>query len=186
MQFEPFDPVAEDLDKQIYDLTKKLAEHRKNTTGVAVQDYVFHNWSGEEVPLSGLFGDKDRLIAVHNMGKSCPYCTIWADGFNPVFRHIEKHSAFAVVSPDPPDVQREFAESRGWLFPMASAAENSFFKDMGFADEKGSPWPGVSVFSKTADGQILRHAKGFFGPGDRFCSVFNFLDMLPGYDGSGV
>lgn len=154
--------------------------------GYAVKDYVFRDWNGGESKLSELFKEHDKLVAVHNMGKSCPYCTMWADGFNSIYGRVEKHSAFAVISPDPPDVQREFAETRGWTFQMASAAENTFFRDMGFEDEKGKPWPGVSIFAKSNGGEIKRHAKTFFGPGDSFCSVFSFLDMLPGYDGSGV
>jgi predicted dithiol-disulfide oxidoreductase (DUF899 family) len=48
-----------------------------------VQDYVFEGWSGP-VRLSELFAGKRDLFVIHNMGTSCRYCTMWADGFNGV------------------------------------------------------------------------------------------------------
>ena len=47
-------------------------------------------------------------------------------------------------------------------------------------DGKHNYWPGVSVFEKSADGTIRRVAKDFFGPGDFYCNIWHFLDLLPG------
>ncbi|HEY4822831.1 MAG TPA: hypothetical protein VIH83_04000 [Candidatus Bathyarchaeia archaeon] len=47
-----------------------------------VREYVLTDSEGGKAALSTLFGKKDDLILVHNMGRSCPYCTMWADGFN--------------------------------------------------------------------------------------------------------
>ena len=91
------------------------------------------------------------------MGRACTYCTLWADGFNGVHRHLENRAGFVVVSPDPLDVQREFAESRGWKFRMASGQGSTFIEDMGFKSEKG--WtPGVSTFYRDK-GKITRVAR---------------------------
>ena len=68
---------------------------------------------GETVSLLELFRDKDDLLVIHNMGRSCVYCTMWADGLVSSLPHIEDRTAVVVVSPDPADMQREFAESRG-------------------------------------------------------------------------
>ena len=46
-----------------------------------VGDYSFVAKTGESVSLLELFGDKDELIVIHNMGKSCSHCSLWADGF---------------------------------------------------------------------------------------------------------
>lgn len=51
---------------------------------------------------------------------------------------------------------------------------------MGFETEKGSPGPGVSVFHRTKDGTILRVSKDEFGPGDEYCIVWHFFNLLPG------
>lgn len=70
------------------------------------------------VRLSDLFGRHEDLMVVHNMGSSCPGCTLWADGYNGVHHHVVTRAAFVVSSPDPPDVQEAFAASRGWRFLM--------------------------------------------------------------------
>jgi predicted dithiol-disulfide oxidoreductase (DUF899 family) len=55
---------------------------------------------------------------------------------------------------------------------------------MGFDDESEGLMPGVSVFRKEADGKIYRVSRAEFGPGDNFCAVWHFFDLLPeGIDG---
>ncbi|MSO88554.1 MAG: hypothetical protein EXQ89_01015 [Rhodospirillaceae bacterium] len=45
-------------------------------TSTIVGDYTFREPAGP-VPLSGLFGESDLLVVLHNMGTSCPNCTLW-------------------------------------------------------------------------------------------------------------
>jgi predicted dithiol-disulfide oxidoreductase (DUF899 family) len=165
---------------------KELVELLKSGGPEPVEDYVLKGAEGEDVRLSDLFGDKSDLILVHNMGSSCPYCTLWADGLNGVVHHLEDRAGFVVVSPDAPAVQQSFAASRGWRFRMASAAGSSFTKDLGFeAEHEGKAWPmpGCSTFRKGEDGRIERVAKTFFGPGDPYCAVFHLFPLLA--DGTG-
>ena len=169
----------EETEKDLLERKKKLAEMRLKLPKQEVRDYVFRSWDGSDVKLSDLFEDKAELLLIHNMGKKCAYCTMWADGFNGVVDHLENRSAFVVISPDPPNVQEEFAAERGWSFEMLSCEGSTFAKDMGFVGEKGDYWPGVSTFQKSSDGKIYRVAKTFFGPGDDFCSVWHLLDLLP-------
>ena len=128
--------------------------------------------------LSELFGDKDTLFVIHNMGTTCRYCTLWADGFNGVLPHLQSRAAFVVSSPDEPARQQQFANSRGWKFPMVSHQGTSFAGDMGYASERGFA-PGISVFRK-AGGRILRVSDTRMGPYDDFCSVYHFFDLIPG------
>ena len=175
---------------QYRETTEKLAAYRKEIEALrakmrnlqeavepeAVDDYEFIGADGP-VRLSQLFGDKDTLIAIHNMGKSCPACTMWADGYNGVVPHLENRAAFVVTSPDDPATQATFAASRGWRFRMVSHQGTSFAADMGYRGERG--WlPGISVFKKQGD-RILRVSDQQLGPGDDFCSVYHFLDMTP-------
>jgi len=141
-----------------------------------VQDYTFRHAAGT-VKLSELFDSKDTLFVIHNMGASCPYCTLWADGFNGAYEHLRSRVSFVVASPDAPEKQRVFAQSRGWRFPMVSIAGTTFAQDMGYWHDNG-PMPGVSVF-KWSDGRILRVADTSFSPGDDFCVVWHFLDLIP-------
>ena len=105
--------VQEDLDKA----RRKLVNLRRRLPAEPVRDYELNGADGP-VRLSELFGDGDDLILVHNMGTGCSNCTMWADGFNGEWEHLQSRAAFVVVSPDGPEVQRAFARRRGWRFPM--------------------------------------------------------------------
>jgi predicted dithiol-disulfide oxidoreductase (DUF899 family) len=141
-----------------------------------VHDYDFLDSENKKVNLSKLFGKKKDLILIHNMGKTCPYCTMWADGFNGLLPHLEDRATFVVSSPDGPATQKEFADSRRWKFKMVSTKGTSFAKDMGF-EKDGMPQPGVSVFYKDGD-KIIRVGQDIFGPGDRYCPTFPLFDLL--------
>ncbi|MEE8276374.1 MAG: metalloregulator ArsR/SmtB family transcription factor [Alphaproteobacteria bacterium] len=167
------------IQDRIKELEQEIVGLRAEAPKEVVEDYELTDWQGGKVRLSSLFGDKDDLVLVHNMGKSCPYCTMWADGYNGVFTYVNKRAAFVVASPDDVGTQKRHAGNRGWKFPMVSSQGTALFKDMGFEGEKGDPYPGVSSFHKTGDGRIERYARASFGPGDKFCSVFSFYDLLP-------
>ena len=168
----------EAIEKEINDKRKELEQLRRKAAATEIGDYTFTSREGKPVALSSLFGDKDDLIIVHNMGTGCKYCTLWADGFNGEYFHLEDRAGFAVVSPNPAAVMHEFASGRNWRFTILSADGTSFFKDMGFESDKGDPWPGVSTFHRDKTGKVRRVSKAYFGPGDDFCGVWHFLDML--------
>lgn len=166
----------QNLEEQIFEMKKKLAEMRRNQPREEVSDYEFETHDSGKVKLSELFGNNSDLIVVHNMGKSCPYCTMWADGYNGLVEHLNDRAPFVVCSPDPPEVQKEFAKSRGWRFKMISDSGN-FTRDMGFASHEGYG-PGFSTFVKEHDGKIYRIASAWFGPRDDFCSAWHFFELL--------
>lgn len=141
-----------------------------------VSNYEFVDWNKQKVNLSKLFGPKEDLIVVHNMGSTCPYCTMWADGFNGLLPHLENRASFVVSSPDETEIQEKFADSRGWKFKMVSTKGTTFAKDMGF-EKDGIPQPGVSVFFKE-NNKIIRVGRDNFGPGDNYCSTFPLFDLL--------
>jgi predicted dithiol-disulfide oxidoreductase (DUF899 family) len=168
----------ERLEKELMEAKKRLSDARRRRKQESVPDYPLLRSDGSETTLYALFGDKSDLLVIHNMGRSCPYCTLWADGLNGLTDHVADRAGFVVCSPDPPEVQREFAASRDWRFPMVSGAGGEFIKDMGFMPE-GKPWPGVSAFHKLDDGTVVRTGKAFFGPGDDFCAAWHLMDLLP-------
>jgi predicted dithiol-disulfide oxidoreductase (DUF899 family) len=167
----------EELKKKLNGVRAEINEVRKGQEPEKVKNYEFKTSSGETVKLGDLFGDKKELFVVHNMGKKCPYCTLWADGFNGVIGHLENRAAFVVSSPDKPEVQSEFAKSRDWNFRMVSTAESPFAFEMGYQNERGVQ-PGVSVFVKSGN-DILRVSDSEFGPGDDYCHVWHLFDLLP-------
>ncbi len=168
----------DELSKQATALREQIKSLRQKQAPQKVDDYVLTTSSGESVKLSQLFGDKKELFVVHNMGRSCRYCTLWADGFNGIISHLENKAAFVVSSPDAPEVQTQFAKSRNWNFRMVSTVGSTFSKDLGY---KGEDWirPGVSVFTKSAQGEILRVSDTEFGPGDDYCQLWGLFDLLP-------
>lgn len=177
------DTQIDELDYQLQDMKRKLAELRRQRPREEVSDYQLLDSEGRKASLSSLFGNQSRLILVHNMGRNCSYCTMWADGFNGLLPHLENRAAFVLTSPDKPEAQKEFVQSRGWNFPVYSTAGTSFIADMGFDDEKEGLMPGVSVFTKEGD-KIYRVSRAEFGPGDNFCATWHFFELLPeGIDG---
>ncbi len=176
------EPDLIQLRQNFLNARKALAEAQKYRNPESVDDYQFTTGApgtkGSHVSLSELFKSKTDLFVIHNMGISCTYCTLWADGLNGVFQHLTDRAAFVIASPDPVDVQQSFKATRKWKFDMVSTSETTFTKDMGYENEQGHH-PGVSVFSKTRDG-IYRVADTPFGPGDDFCAVWHLFDLLPG------
>jgi len=164
--------------EEIAAIRQKMRTALAETEPQEVQDYSFENLEGN-VRLSQLFGNHDNLVVVHNMGTTCPACTMWADGYNGVHHHIVARTAFVLTSPDAPDIQKKFADSRGWKFPMVSHQGTTFAADMGYRSPEGKWWPGISSFKRDG-GRILRVADTEVGPYDDFCPVFHLFDMLPG------
>jgi predicted dithiol-disulfide oxidoreductase (DUF899 family) len=178
MKYEEVNSKLADYRRQIATIREKMRETLVAVEPQEVKDYELTNLDGS-VRLSELFGPHEDLIIIHNMGVSCSYCTLWADGYNGVHQHLVSRAAFVVSSPDRPPVQKKFAESRGWRFPMVSHANTSFAADMGYVSSKGGWLPGVSVFKR--DGaRILRVSDTGFSPGDDFCVLWHFFDLLPG------
>jgi predicted dithiol-disulfide oxidoreductase (DUF899 family) len=178
MEYKEASKKVRELQKDMAKLRKEMIKARRAAKPQEVKDYALKRSSGEEVKLADLFGDKEHLILIHNMGAQCPYCTLWADGFNGVFDHLNNRASFALTSPDEPAKQQKFAASRGWRFPLVSHAGTNFAKDMGYVGENGF-LPGVSTFVRK-NGKVFRVADDHFAPGDDFCIVWPFFDLLPG------
>lgn len=169
------------LEGEIMQKREQLITLKKQLPPEEITDYLLKRPGGKDVRLSEMFGAHEDLIVIHNMGVSCRYCTMWADGFNGVLQHLENRAAFVVVSPDSPEIQMAFAQRRGWEFRMFSNQGSTFTEDMGFKRQNGarSSWvPGVSTFQRLPNGKIVRIAKAEFGPGDPLCSVWHLFDLL--------
>jgi len=99
------------------ELRGQVAELQKELPKESVADYEFDSKNGT-VSLSSLFGEKDSLFVVHNMGTGCNYCMLWADGFNGVSQHLIDRAAFVISSPDSVETQQSYLAERGWDFEM--------------------------------------------------------------------
>ena len=132
-----------ELEAQIGSLMVKLNELRKASMGSEVSNYSFNTFDGE-VTLLDLFADKDKLLVIHNMGQGCRFCTLWADGFNGLLQHLESAMSVVLVSKDTPEIQRRFANSRGWRFRLASHGGGDYIREQTVM-EVGDNMPGAVV-----------------------------------------
>jgi predicted dithiol-disulfide oxidoreductase (DUF899 family) len=162
------------LESQIFELTTRLAELRAESPGTEVKNYLFSTLNGQSTLLE-LFGDQDKLLLIHNMGQGCRYCTLWGDGLNGFVPHLESAMALALVSKDAPELQRRFANSRGWRFQLASHGGGDYITEQTVM-EGAENMPGAVVYERRGDA-IFRKNSCVFGPGDLYCSIWPFLGM---------
>ena len=167
-------PEVAALESRIYELTIKLNQLRQAETGSEVRNYSFATQAGE-TSLLELFGEQDTLLLIHNMGQGCRYCTLWADGFNGFLPHLESTMSVVLVSKDAPELQRQFANNRGWRFRLASHGGGEYLTEQS-AQEGAGNMPGAVVYTREGE-TILRKNAVVFGPGDRFCSAWNLMAL---------
>ena len=165
--------IAE-VERQIGELTTELVALRKASEAESIRNYAFQTDTGKTTLLD-LFGDHDKLLAIHNMGQACRYCTLWADGFNGLLPHLESAVSVVLVSKDPPDVQRTFANSRGWRFRLASHGGGDYIREQGVYGEAEN-YPGAVLYERDGSA-ILRKNACVFGPGDIYCALWGLLGL---------
>jgi len=173
-----------ELVQRIDALKKELTAARRSRPAESVEDWALRDLDDKPVHLSDLFGEHRDLLVVHNMGRRCQYCTLWADGLNGFVRHFATRCGFALCSADPPKTAREYASSRGWTYRVVSGAGSEFARTMGYMTDAGSAQPGVSAFRRLDDGKIVRTGHSQFGPGDDFCAVWPLFDLFEGGHGA--
>lgn len=170
------------LEREVAEAKSRLRQARRAAAPQAVEDWALADLNGEPVRLSALFGPHDELLVVHNMGGSCPYCSLWADGFVGVSHQLETRCAFVLCSDDPPAAAARVRADRAWPYRVVSGHGSGFAAAMGFRGDDGKPWPGISAFKRLPDGSIVRTGRAPFGPGDEYCTIWPMLELLPERD----
>ena len=162
------------LEQEIFQLGCQLRDLREAETGIEVENYRFDTLDGT-VSLKQLFAGQDKLLAIHNMGQGCRYCTLWADGLNPFVPHLESAMAVVLLSKDDPATQRRFANSRGWRFRTASHGGGVYISEQTTVAGEGN-MPGAVCY-ELRDEKIYRENACTFGPGDLYCSMWHVLGL---------
>lgn len=139
-----------------------------------VKNYTFQTLDGSAT-LRDFFGDETRLFAIHNMGQGCRYCTTCADGINAFLPHLESEFAVVLLSKDPPEQQRRFANSRCWRFRMASHGGGDYIREQSVIPGQDN-MPGMVCYVREGD-QVLKMNSTVFGPGDLYCSIWHILSL---------
>ena len=163
-----------DVEMQMYELGQQLHKLRQQAEPLEVPDYPLQTLEGT-TSLSELFGERDKLLVIHNMGQGCRYCTLWADGINAFLPHLESVMSVALVSRDDPGLQRRMANERGWRFRTASHGGGDYIKEQTTSPEQGNA-PGAATYH-LRDGKIYRLGGASFGPGDQYCSMWPLLSL---------
>ena len=164
-------------EKEYRQLRKESLRLKKSRGPLEIKNYTFLTDNGKPVTLLSMFKDRNEILIIHNMGKSCRYCTLWADGFNGYLPHLDDRIPVYLTTPDEPAIQKEFKKSRKWKFSMLSTSENTFKKDLGFEPVEGDYYPGISILKKRDD-RIYETVHDFFGPGDNYSSIWHLFDLL--------
>lgn len=166
------------------------------------KDYVFDGPSGK-VSLADLFGDKSQLVVYHFMfdptwSQGCKSCSFIADHYNGIVVHLaHRDISFLTVSKAPIEQIEAFRKRMEWTFRWVSGAQNDFGRDFGvsftneeLADGKTlynfntKPYPirelpGLSVFTKDAEGNIF-HTYSVFARGlEDFLTAYRYIDITP-------
>ncbi|MFG1526398.1 hypothetical protein ABMA67_15360 [Halobacteriovorax sp. RZ-3] len=67
---------------------------------------------------------------IHNMGQAFRYYTLWGGGINGLVSHIESVCSLVLVSKDDPEIQRHFANERGWRLNILSHGGGDYIKEL--------------------------------------------------------
>lgn len=181
-----------------------LSQARRDLPWVKVtKDYVFQTPEGKK-SLAELFDGRSQLIVYHFMfapdwEKPCKSCSFWADNFNGIGEHLKARDvSFAAISRAPLPKLQAMAKRMGWIFPWVSSADSDFNFDfkVSFTPEEvasgaynynfnekhkayGAEMPGISVFTRDADGTIYRTYSCYERGLDMMNGAYHYLDLVP-------
>ncbi len=151
--------------------------------------------TGHSTKLSGLFGDKQTLIAYSYMygpamEEPCPMCSSMLDALDGQVQHITQRASVAVIAKSPAERIGVFARERGWSrLRLLSSANNRYNADYRGEDSSGYQRPALNVFARR-DGKVFHTycTELMFLPGDSgqdprhidmIWPLWNALDLTP-------
>src|SRR2546423_5725850 len=180
-----------------------MSATRRELPWVKVEtDYVFEGNDGP-VGLADLFNGRSQLIVYHFMYGSgweegCDGCSFVCDHVDAARQHFEHHDvAYVAVSRAPLADFQAFKKRMGWNFRWVSSNKNNFNYDFGVSFRKedlekgpvfynfkmqkltGEEQPGLSVFTKDAEGNIYRTYSTYERGLDLLIGAYNYLDLTP-------
>ena len=190
-------------EKDFTHLRDELSRERQALPWVRVdKQYVFEGTQGRET-LADLFGKCSQLVVYHFMfhpswEEGCPSCSFWADSFNGIGIHLaHRDVSLVAISKARLEQLLAFRKRMGWSFKWVSSFANDFNRDyhVSFNDEEmkrgvmeynycqqsfpSEEAPGISVFSKEADGTVF-HTYSCYARGlDMMNAAYQYLDLVP-------
>ena len=190
-------------EKELTRLRDELSRQRRELPWEKVdKNYVFDGPQGKE-SLADLFAGRSQLIVYHFMfgpdwPEGCPSCSMVADHFDGSLIHLaQRDVTLIVVSRARREQIEAFQKRMGWRFKWVSSHETDFNRDyhVSFTREEiapgGKPYnygtngfptdeaPGISVFTKDAEGDIFHTYSAYARGIEELLRVYSFLDFTP-------
>ena len=190
-------------EKKLTRLRDRLNARRRELPWVKVDKaYVFDGPNGKET-LADLFAGRSQLVVRHFMfgpgwEEGCVGCSFWADHLDGALAHLEHHDvSVVVVSRAPLSEIEAFRRRMGWRFKFVSSHASDFNYDyhVSFRPEDiasgnafynfaktgsvGEEMPGVSVFFKDLDGEIMHTYSAFARGNEPMLGTYQILDITP-------
>jgi predicted dithiol-disulfide oxidoreductase (DUF899 family) len=190
-------------EKQLTRLRDQISAHRRELPWVKVEkSYVFDGPNGRET-LGDLFAGRSQLVVRHFMfgpgwGEGCVGCSFWADHLDGALPHLEHRDVTVVVVSRAPFAELEaFRRRMGWRFKWVSSYDGDFnydyqvsftpdqlahgkvYYNFGMTEHAGEEMPGLSVFHKLADGEIVHTYSSFARGNEPFLGTYTILDLTP-------
>ena len=178
------------------------AERRQLPWVKVDKNYVFDAPGGKKT-LADLFEGKSQLIVYHFMfgpdwKEGCPSCSFNMDHTDAALVHLaQRDVSFAAISRATLPQIEAFKKRMGWRFKWVSSYGNDFnfdyhvsftkedeakgrvYYNYGMGEFISEELPGLSVFSKNADGDVF-HTYSTYARGlDILVGAYNFLDLVP-------
>lgn len=196
--------------KELLAKEKEFSKQREQMTALRQQlpwcrvetSYEFDSLDGKR-SLLDLFGDCSQLLVYHFMfgpdwSEGCPACSMVADHYNPLVRHLKARDvALVTVSRAPVEKLVEYRQRMEWSFEWVSSLKNSFNQDfrVSFTQQQqddgameynysvGSfpslECPGISCFIRNEQGQVFHTYSAYARGLENLLGVYNFLDIVP-------
>jgi len=190
------------------EIERVAAIRRALPMGMPVPEYIFREGPTDlrrndpadfsDVRLADLFTDGHATLIVDHLmfgagdAEPCVMCSMWADGYNAVAPHIERRASFVFVAKAEIGALRRWARQRGWdRIRLLSSHDTTFNRDFNMEDANGDQQPGLSVFTRAADGTVFHRYSvgaelganelpGTDGRGiDLYSPVWQLLDLTP-------
>ena len=188
-------------EKELNELRDALAAERRALPAVPVtKDYRFETAEGQK-SFADLFAGRSQLLVQHFMfdpdwEAGCKSCSFWTDGFDLAQPHLAaRDTTLVTVARAPWPKLAAFTKRMGWRGTWASSHGSDFNRDFGVSFDEAereagtsiynyrrtsfpaSEGPGLSSFSRSADGTIRYHYSTFARGLDPLNPVYQLLDL---------
>ncbi len=195
-----------DAEKEHMRRGDELASRRQRLPWVPIEKhYVFETDDGKKTLLE-LFDGRSQLLVYHFMfgygddvdehNPGCRGCSLVADHFDGVLRHLRGHDVTLVAeSIAPLEELHPYKQRMGWRFPWVSSLGSDFRYDFDAAfteeqqrngaeynyrhtDDPGQQAPGLSVFA--LEGGSVYHTYSTYARGlEQVVGTYAYLDLAP-------